>query len=85
MAIFSDSESDSEDETRDNWYSPTSNPASTSDDNPKQSFGLGLSLSYFDGKGQAEMEVCKGTLPDGTSNTVTCKNGTQLIIHDSHL
>ena len=85
MAIVSDSESDSEDETGDDWYSPPSKPASTSDDHPKQSFELGLSLSYFDGNGKAEMVVYEGASPDGMSHTIRHKDGTKLIVHDLHL
>ena len=44
-----------------------------------------MSLSYFDGKGKAEIVVYEGASPDGLSHTVRKEDGTRLIVHDSNL
>ena len=82
----SDSESDSEDEAGDTWYSPTtSKPDCATHTHPKQQFELGMSLSYFDGKGKAEMVVYEGASPDGLSHTIRRQDRTKLVVHDSYL
>ena len=73
-------ESDSEDD--DEWFSPGP-PAE--DDHPNGSFGLWMMLSYYDGKGVAEIVVYEGSSPDRLSYTVRRKDGTRPVVHDSHL
>ncbi len=52
---------------------------------PIISFELGMSLSFYDGTGQAETVVYKGVMPDGLTHTVRRKDGTRLNVHDAHL
>ena len=42
-----------------------------------------MSLSYFDGKGKAEIVVYEGASPYGLSHTVRKEDVNLLIIHDS--
>jgi hypothetical protein len=49
------------------------------------SFELGMSLSFHDGRGNSEVVVYKGVLPDGLTHTVRWKNETRLQVHDAHL
>ena len=44
-----------------------------------------MSLSYFDGKGKAEIVVYEGAPPYGLYHTVRKEDGTRLIVHDSNL
>ena len=52
---------------------------------PITSFELGMSLSFYDGTGQAETVVYEGVTPDGLTHTVRQKDGTRLNVHDAHL
>ena len=52
---------------------------------PITSFELGMSLSFYDGTGQAETVVYEGVMPDGLTHTVRQKDGTRLNVHDAHL
>ncbi len=49
------------------------------------SFELNMSLSFYDGRGNSEMVVYEGVMPDGLTHTVRRKDGTRLHIHDAHL
>ena len=49
------------------------------------SFELGMSLSFYDGRGNSEMVVYKGVMPDGLTHTVRRKNGIRLHVHNAHL
>ena len=49
------------------------------------SFKLGMSLSFHDGRGNSEVVVYKGVMPDGLKHTVCWKDGTHLQVHDAHL
>ena len=49
------------------------------------SFELGMSLSFYDGRGNLEMVVYEGVMPDGLTHTVCRKDGTLLHVHDAHL
>ena len=40
------------------------------------SFELGMSLSFYDGRGNSEMVVYEGVMPDGLTHTVRQKDGT---------
>ena len=63
-------------------YAPTE--ASTKD-HPSESFELGMSLSYYDGKGKSEILVYKGASPDDLSCTIWIQDGTRVVVYDSHL
>ena len=54
-------------------------------DHPSQSFELGVSLSYYDGKEMAETVFYKGASPESTSHTIRQHDGTLLTVHDSYL
>ena len=45
---------------------PLPRPSSSLSD----SFELDMSLSFYDGRGNAEVVVCKGVTPDGLTHTV---------------
>ena len=49
------------------------------------SFELGMSLSFYDGRGHSEVVVYEGVMPDGLTHTVCRKDGTRLHVHDAHL
>ncbi len=49
------------------------------------SFELGMSLNFYDGRGNSEMVVYKGVMHDGLTHTVRRKDGTRLHVHDAHL
>jgi len=49
------------------------------------SFELGMSLSFYDGRGNSEMVIYEGVMPDGLTHTVRRKDGTRLDVHDAHL
>jgi len=49
------------------------------------SFELSMSLSFYDGRGNLEMVVYEGVMPDGLTHTVRRKDGTRLHVHDAHL
>jgi hypothetical protein len=49
------------------------------------SFELGMSLSFYDGRGNSEVVVYEGVMPDGLTHTVRWKDGTWLHVHDAHL
>lgn len=55
------------------------------DDHPAVQFSLGMSLSYYDGQGNAEMVVYEGASPDGMTHIVWRKDGSKLQVHDSYL
>ena len=44
-----------------------------------------MSLSFYDGTGQAETVVYEGVMPDGLTHTVRRQDGTRLNVHDTHL
>ena len=46
---------------------------------------LGMSLSFYDGTGQAKTVVYEGVMPDGLTHTVRRQDGTRLNVHDAHL
>ena len=52
---------------------------------PITSFELGMSLSFYDGTGQAESVVYKGVMPNGLTHTVRRQDGTRINVHDAHL
>ena len=45
-------------------------------DHPSQSFELGVSLSYYDGKGMADTVFYEGASPDSMSHTILRHDGT---------
>ncbi len=49
------------------------------------SFELGMSLSFYDGRGNSEMVVYEEVMPDGLTHTIRWKDGTRLHVHDAHL
>ncbi len=74
------------------WYSPPPPPSPLplppsipTIPSPITSFELGLSLSFYDGMGQAETVVYEGVMPDGLTHTVQMQDGTRLNVHDTHL
>ena len=48
-------------------------------------FELGMSLSFYDGTGQAETVVYEGVMPDGLTHTVRRQDSTRLNVHEAHL
>jgi hypothetical protein len=48
-------------------------------------FKLGMSLSFYDGRGNSEVVVYKGVMSDGLTHTVCWKDGTRLQVHNAHL
>ena len=54
-------------------------------DHPSKYFELGVSLSYYDGKGMTETVVYEGASPDSMSHTIRRHDGTRLTVHDSYL
>jgi hypothetical protein len=44
-----------------------------------------MSLSFYDGHGNAEVVVYKGVMPNGLTHTVRQKHGSRLNVHDTHL
>jgi hypothetical protein len=60
---------------------PLSQPSSSLSD----LFELGMSLSFYDGHGNAEVVVYKGVMPNGLTHTVRQKDGSCLNVHDAHL
>ena len=44
-----------------------------------------MSLSYYDGEGNAETVVYKGVMSDGLSHTICCADGTRLQVHNAYL
>ena len=59
-------------------------PETTTRYHTSQYFELGMSLSRFDGRGKAEIVVCKGASPDGLSHTVRTQDGSRLTVYDSN-
>ena len=64
---------------------PPSSEKDQARDRPSQSFELGKSLSYYDGKGMAETLVYEGASPDSMAHTIRRRDGTCLTFHDSYL
>jgi hypothetical protein len=52
---------------------------------PSNHFNLGMSLSYYDGVGNAETVVYKGVMPDGLTHTIHHADGTRLQVHNAYL
>jgi hypothetical protein len=48
-------------------------------------FELGISLSFYDGRGNSEVVVFEGVMSDGLTHTVRRQDGTRLQVHDAHL
>ena len=48
-------------------------------------FKLGMSLSFYDGRGNSEIVVYKGVMPDGLIQIVCWEDGTHLQVHNTHL
>jgi hypothetical protein len=82
------------------WYSPYAvgaslghalPTASTTHDSPATAappstcFELGMSLSYYDGVGNAKRVVYKGAMPDGLTHTIRRAYGTRLQVHNAYL
>ncbi len=96
VALVSDGEySDEEDavpvEEDVDWFSPPPPPSALPPPplpaipSPINSFESGMSLSFYDGTGQAETVVYEGVMPDGLTHTVWQKDGTRLNMRDAHL
>jgi len=96
VALVSDGEySDEEDavpvEEDVDWFSPPPPPSALPPPplpaipSPINSFESGMSLSFYDGTGQAETVVYEGVMPDGLTHTVRRQDGTRLNMHDAHL
>jgi len=49
------------------------------------SFELGMSLSFYDGRGNSEMVIYEEVMPDGLTHTVRREDGTRQHVHDAHL
>jgi hypothetical protein len=49
------------------------------------SFELDMSLSFYDGRGNSEMVIYEGVMPDGLTHTICRKDGTRLHVHDAHI
>ncbi len=85
---------DTETEDKVDWYTPPTPPSTPSPPPPptlpvffppSNTFESGMSLSYYDGLGQAKMVVYKGVMPDGLTHTVWRQNGMRLNVYDAHL
>ncbi len=44
-----------------------------------------MSLSFYNGTGQAETVVYKGVMPDGLTHIVQRQDGSRLNVHDAHI
>ena len=74
------------------WFSPPPPPSAlppptslATIPSPITLFELGMSLSFYDGTGQAETVVYKRVMPDGLTHTVQRQDGTCLNVHATHL
>ena len=91
LVVVSNDESDSSTNAEDDkgWFFPktmASAPTEAPTDNhPPESFELGMSLSYYDGKVKSDIVVYEGASIDDLSHTIRRHDGSQIIIHDYHL
>ena len=60
-------------------------PSTSTSHTDGSSFKLGMSLSFYDGRGNSEVVVYKGVMSDGLTHTVCWKDGTRLQVHNAHL
>jgi len=74
------------------WFSPPLPPSALMPPpsllaipSPINSFELGMSLSFYDGTGQAETAVYEGVMPDCLTHSVRRQDGTRLNVHDAHI
>jgi hypothetical protein len=63
--------------------SDTSPPKTLTHQKDGSSFELGMSLSFYDGRGNSEVVVYEGVMPDGLTHTSRRKDGTRLQVHDA--
>ncbi len=70
------------------WYKPSTSDTFSSKMPTQQdgsSFELGMSLSFYDSRGNSKVIVYEGVMPDGLTHTVRQQDGTRLQVHDAHL
>jgi hypothetical protein len=64
---------------------PTFHVFPTTFPSPSNRFELGMSLSYYDGEGNAETVVYKGVMSNSLTHTIRRADGTCLQVHDAYL